>query len=473
MTLGALVNTGTIDFGSPANAAPAAPPGVTAAPSLDGYRTLAVSSLAGDGAFRMKIDLAAGKSDRLVVAGDATGTHRLLLTPAGADPAASPTGDETKLTLVQIAGVPAAGFPAEISGTALAFDGGFNQGAFNYIAQTAGGAVTIANNGLNSDAAAITGVPGAQSLLVLASQDNLGHRLGHFRAPDPELGDLWLSDRWEIWALARAARFSINAAAGTRASRLLSYGAELGADKTWRLAAERATLGLALGAGAAAQTFRGLPAGTSADGDSRQLTAAAYAAWVHNNGIFANATLAATRLSNTFSSTDQSANRTTASYADTALAATLEAGKRFNLNSAVDGCFLEPSASFTHLRLERSSYTTAGANLLSVRATGATVTRLRAALRAGRAWRLGAAGDRGYLELAARLAASRETSTGGEIRIGSDTWRPNLDGNRLEAGAGLIWSPRVNTRLHLDYDAACSRPCDKPWGITLGCHHLF
>ncbi|MDR0902883.1 MAG: autotransporter outer membrane beta-barrel domain-containing protein, partial [Opitutaceae bacterium] len=121
-------------------------------------------------------------------------------------------------------------------------------------------------------------------------------------------------------------------------------------------------------------------------------------------------------------------------------------------------------------RLTRSDYYTGGANRLSVHGKDATVTRERALVRVGRALQLKTAGQ---LEITARLGGTNENSTGGENRIGSETWRPNLDGSRVEAGAGLIWQPLPAEQIHFDYDFATGKNYEKPWSLSLGIRHQF
>jgi outer membrane autotransporter protein len=250
-------------------------------------------------------------------------------------------------------------------------------------------------------------------------------------------------------------------------------GAELGADKTWALPAGRLVAGLYAGYGRATQDFKPRAGTGTADGESAQLGGGLYAAWLHPAGWFANLTLAAARYDNAFTAADQSGNPTTADYRDHALGASLELGRRL---ARPDGWFVEPAAQLSLARLARADYRTAGANRLDLRAADATLARLRATLRAGRAWPLGP----GTLELAARAAAVREDSSGGEIRLRpigasgtSGPYRPNLDGPRAEAGAGLLWRPASASQVYFDYEYAAGDAYEKPWSLSLGYRHDF
>ena len=124
--------------------------------------------------------------------------------------------------------------------------------------------------------------------------------------------------------------------------------------------------------------------------------------------------------------------------------------------------------------ITRGDYTTGGAGSypLSVHGTDATITRLRASLRVGRIWQ----NERiGWLQLSARAGATRERSSRGDVTIGSaDRWRPNLDGDRLEAGLGLYWQPAARSgQIYLDYEYATGDNYRKPWAISLGFRIFF
>lgn len=470
MRLGALDNHGVVDFGAPSSAVPAAPPGSVIKPALDGFRALTVDSLAGDGAIRMKIAPAFGKSDQLIVLGDATGTHRLLITPVDRAIDAAPLGDESMLNLVRIGGVAGADFPLIDAGTGLVFDGGFDYGAFNYTVERRGNAIVLVNNGLNLSGEAIRGVPGAQSVLWFDQQDNLGRRLGELRVPKDAIGGRDPGSRWMLWARGHASRADLDTVGDGRDSEFTLWGMEIGLDKTWFLADERVSLGVFAGYGKADQDFASRADSTGASGSNELFGGGIYAAWLNSRGWFADATLSAGSLGNTFDAADQSRNVTTGDFRDASRGVALEAGRRFAFNA---GWFAEPAVQFSRVWIDRSDYITGGANRISVRSADASVTRLRAALRGGRAWWLGGGTDGAFLELAARIAFAHETSSGGEIHVGGAGWRPNLDGDRVEAGVGVNWCPSANCQLYFDYEAARGSDYEKPWGFSLGVRCLF
>jgi outer membrane autotransporter protein len=66
------------------------------------------------------------------------------------------------------------------------------------------------------------------------------------------------------------------------------------------------------------------------------------------------------------------------------------------------------------------------------------------------------------------------TSSGGEIRNGAQRpLRPNIDGARLEAAAGLRWQLGASHQLHFDYEAGYAKAYTKPWGLSAGYRWQF
>jgi outer membrane autotransporter protein len=458
ITLGDLVNKGVIDFGS----TDATATGDTGAR----YRTLRAASLSGTGAFRMGVNLDTGVGDRLVIRGDATGAYRLLITATGS----VPTGVEPKSELVTIGGVNDISFTGEgtAPGSTLIIDGAFDSGPFNYEVKMEGNRIVILKTGLDPAVfAPIRGVPGAQSALWFDQQDNLSRRLGELRAPREN------GSGFDLWARAHAASASIGGGStDTRLSDVDFWGAELGADYTWMLDGDRVTLGLFAGTGNASQDFRSSPYSTAtgtayntATGESDLTGAGLYAAWLGDTGWFANATLAAARYKNSFTAIDGSFNHTTGDYDETGIGATVEAGRRIPLAFLGDGWFVEPALQGALTRLTRGNYLTKGTSPLSVQGSAVSISRARATLRAGRAWEINSLG---WLELTARASALRERSSGGEINIGPEKWRPNLDGNRYEAGLGLCWRPFDSGQIYFDYEYAAGDNYEKPWSLSLG-----
>ncbi|WP_277557006.1 autotransporter outer membrane beta-barrel domain-containing protein [Ereboglobus sp. PH5-10] len=418
----------------------------------DDYRSVEVKGLSGNGSVLMNVNPGTGESDRLIVNGDAEGTHNLVLGAAASSIA--PTSDSPAPVLATISG--------ENNAT---FTGGLDFEGTNYaVVQSAPGTIILATNGQSDAFSAISSVHGAQSVMWFASQDNLYRRIGELRSISEEP-----SGKYSVWLRARAENSSFSSSTNMRPFEMDLYGFEIGADKTIAALSGRMALGVYLGYGHASQDFDARNG--SADGDSDQLSLGAYAAWMNTEGWFANATLTGALYDNEFTSTAQNGSTPTkGSYDDTAIGLSLEVGKRIALDQKIGaGWFAEPSTQLSLVYLMRDDYTTKGDNL-AVDSDDATIARLRATLRAGRAWKLA----NSHIEIAGRIGAAYEDSSGGKIRVNDGTpWRPNVDGARGEAGVGLIWRPTAAGQLYFDYEFATGEGYQKPWSISLGYRHAF
>jgi outer membrane autotransporter protein len=462
---GDLINNSVIDLTTPVAAgqgiplalAPAAAAGgvsAATADTADGHRILRAARIFGRGTFRMAVNTATGAADRLEVVGDSSllvpatiaGAHQLLLTETRADGATATDADLAALTLVR---VPAA---ADIKKATLIADLDWDDGSVIYPVHFApDGAGTLGDAAPSTTSEAALAITAAQNLMWAGQQDNLARRLGDLRAQPASTG---------LWARAYATSVTLDPAdAGD--VRLDLYGLTVGADFSWKALNGNLHAGLYAGYGRATQDFS-----STADGESTLVAGGLYAAWLHDAGWFANATLGYARLQNEFTAADAE-GLTTADHDDTALALSLEFGRRLDF---ARGWFAEPSARLSLTRLDQSDYTTTGAHALPVSAAAATIYRARAGALAGRI--LTFTND-STLQLHARLGGLYEGSTGGETAIGALTRRPNLDGPRAEAGLGLLWRQSAANQFYFDYDAAYGENYEQPWSLTLGFRHTF
>ena len=438
-----------------------------ATPATTGHRTLRVPRLYGSGTFLMSIDSAAGAGDLIDIVGDtatlkapaAEGVHHLVITDIRAGGGTATAGDLGAITLVKVSGTGA---------NNATYTGGLDVGPHNYAVQKlpsglvvlGGGALSVASN-------AILEIAGAQNLMWFGQQDNLGRRLGDLRMMPARAG------RGALWARAYAEHATIDAAATGRGFNTDLYGLTVGADKTWPApaAGSRLLAGLFANFGQAAQTFRARATQGSADGASAMFGAGLYAAWLHDNGLFANATLGVARYKNKFNASDQGGNLTTGRHNDTGAGLSLEIGRRLKF---AGGWFAEPSAQAGFTLLAQNDYTTTGINAAGIRATAANILRARAGVLAGRGLALS---NGSLLQIHARLSGACETSSGGEVAIetsgGDARRRPNLDGARAEAGLGAVWQLTDDNHLYFDYEAAYGKNYEKPWGLSLGFRHGF
>jgi pertactin len=420
----------------------------------------------------MCVDTSTGASDLIRLVGDSSrlipatvaGEHILLLTDTRADGAPATPADLAALTLVRLDGAGA------INRALLIADLDWDDGSTVYpVYFDAAGVGTLGAPRPSVTSEAVLAVTAAQNLMWAGQHDNLARRFGDLRAALPSTsnsnsgaGPYPASGRdTGLWARAYASSATLDPA-GIGDVRLDLYGLTIGADHAFAALGGRLHAGVFAGYGHATQDFD-----SSADGKSTLVAGGLYAAWLHDAGWFANATLGYARHQNEFTAAD-TAGATAGEHDDTALALSLEFGRRLAL---APGWFAEPSAQLSLTRLDQAGYTTTGAHSLPVRASVATIYRARVGALAGRALALSGGST---LQLHARLGGLHEGSSGGEVTIGDTlSRRPNLDGARAEAGLGAIWHQSAATQLYFDSDAAYGKNYEQPWFLSLGLRHQF
>jgi outer membrane autotransporter protein len=161
-----------------------------------------------------------------------------------------------------------------------------------------------------------------------------------------------------------------------------------------------------------------------------------------------------------------------AGYTDLSAGASVEIGQRCALQG---DWFIEPQLQLSYLHIFTGDYTAApltpGAPL-RIGAQDLDALQIRLGNRFGKTIRLA---HGGVLQPYARLGGAVLNSNGGEIRNRDrdQRLRPNIDGARAEAAAGVVWQLAASHQLHFDYEASYAENYTKPWGLTAGYRWQF
>ncbi|MDR0352745.1 MAG: autotransporter outer membrane beta-barrel domain-containing protein [Opitutaceae bacterium] len=433
-TLAALTNHGLVDF-------------------VNLNRTLTLAgALAGSGTFRMDVDIAAGAADRLDIQGAATGAHTLLLANTGADPA----GTEAPLLVVST------------QGGAATFTGTLTAGFFDYEVQNG---ATFGLDATDWYVAAIADASTVNALGVvlnsgLVAQQNLwfaqlSSLTNHLADARHAAGTDSSAVGAGLWLRAHGAQYNVSGKVAGRRHRQLIHGADAGADKIWRPApGDTIVTGLFAGHGVNDIRFRD---GGDASGDVTSNHGGLYASWLRDNGLHVDLVLKFANLDTRLAGSDSSAD-----YRGDAAGASFEIGKKRALPGDA-GWFLEQMAQAAFTRVFSKNHTTRaiapGATPLAVETSDMDAWQIRAAYILGRSLTTSAGGQ---LQPYAKLGAAWLNASGGLIRSGSVTLRPDMDDTRLEIGAGLAWRISENHRLNLDYEAGFALSCRTPWSLSAG-----
>ncbi|MDR0352854.1 MAG: autotransporter domain-containing protein [Opitutaceae bacterium] len=307
-----------------------------------------------------------------------------------------------------------------------------------------------------------------QQALWFAQQDSLHKRLGDLRLSPSSAGDSFVSN---LWMRAHAQRLNLDSAVAGRSAAQTLYGIDIGADKPWKLdtgSAATATLhtGLYLGHGQSTADYKT----PGAEAELTTTHAGLYATYLRDNGFYADAVLKIASVENTLEA-PSGATLLKADYKNLNLGASIEIGYRCPLQN---DWYIEPQLQLGYLHVFAKNYTAAApaAPPAALHIAAADMDALQARLThtLGKTLRLA---NGSVLQPYARLGGAVLTSTGGEIRNGYQRLRPNIDGTRLEAGAGILWQLGAAHQLHLDYEASYAEDYTKPWGLTAGYRFQF
>jgi len=77
------------------------------------------------------------------------------------------------------------------------------------------------------------------------------------------------------------------------------------------------------------------------------------------------------------------------------------------------------------------------------------------------------------MEVFVKAAAAGQTSGGGRVSDGFNSWRPNSDGCRAELSLGTLWRLDASNQINLSYQAAFGSRYTQPWGVNLGYNYKF
>lgn len=440
----------------------------------DTFSTLTTEELSGGGVFTLKTDLVANldsteqgvSSDFITVTGDFTGEHTIRLQNQGTDL----TGEE--ITPLWVA--------STVNSTTGGTFGGTNTlayGMYSYNYDIVNGETADSqygketNGGDNNWYAVYTGkqmshtgssvisMATSPQFLWFAQMDSLGKRMGELR-----LGNNTCTPVENIWVRTYGSQLNIDRQVSGVSYRTYIYGVDLGVDKAWRINSENTLYtGLFMGYGRADQDYRSY----AGDGSSNSYQAGFYSTWLHKQGWYADFTGKGQYFDNRFHDYENG-QETKGDFESWGLGFSLEAGRQFQWDK---GWFIEPQLQVSYAHVYNEDYSTTGANAFRVGMGDADIWQFRGGIVFGRTIRFSSTRD--ILQPYVKASCVEQASSGGRLRSGEDSWRPHLDGTRLEIGTGLIWQLDEHNQLHLDYEAAFASKFDKPWGVNFGFRHQF
>lgn len=433
--------------------------------SSAGYRTLQATSLAGDGSFVLNTDLAAAQGDRVVVTGQASGNHQLLIrnTDNGTDPTPGST-----LTVVQTGGGSAsfAVLGGQVDAGTFVYDLQKNGNDWSLVQrQQDGGGDDGDGDGGDGDGdgdgnpgePVVT--PGTRSILGLFSAaptvwygelTTLRSRLGELRLGHGASGP---------WVRAYGSQYNVSADASV-AYKQRQHGITFGVDTPLPSNGGQWLVGVL---GGYSRSDLDLNQGTSGQIDSYY--AGLYSTWLSDTGYYVDGVIKLNHFRNDSSVQVSDGSRTQGHYSDNGIGASLEVGKHIKLPN---DWYVEPFAQLSALRVQGQHYELD--NGLRARSNGADSLLGKIGTHLGRNFELAGGG---VVQPYVKIAGGQEFVKHNRVRVNDNNFNNDLSGGRGELGAGVIAQLAGNLQLQADFDYSHGKNIEQPWGASLGVRYAW
>ncbi|MGW8467007.1 autotransporter outer membrane beta-barrel domain-containing protein [Pseudomonas sp. CLCA07] len=403
------------------------------------FYQLNVTNLSGDGRFVMGTDFATGQTDRLVVSGNASGNHELLISSSGVDPAA---GQPIRV-------VETAGGDARFS----LFNGAVDLGAFSY-------GLAKSGNDWILDPTTRTVSPGARSVLALFNTASTVW-LGELTSLRSRMGELrYRSGSAGAWGRTYGNKYNIADGSGVGYQQT-QQGFTLGVDAPLPIGDGHWLIGVMAGQ---SKSDLNLDAGTSGDVQSYYL--GTYLTWIDpETGLYFDGVLKVNRFRNEAKVSLSDGTRAKGDYDNTGLGGSVEVGKHITF---ANGNFLEPFTQWSAVVIEGKNYSLDN----DLQAEGDRTRSFigKVGVTAGRNIELkNGAMIQPYL----RAAWAHEFSKNNEVQVNNNVFNNDLSGSRAELGTGVAVAVTKKLHMHADFDYSNGKNFEQPFGVNVGVRYEF
>lgn len=409
--------------------------------ATNSFHQLDASELSGAGTFALRTDLDAGLSDKIVISGNATGNHNLLIENTGNQPQAGAEDQQ----VVHIGGGDA-GF-AVIGGLV---DTGTYAYELQQRADGSGGTDWyLAQTGeLSRSAEVAIGLFSAAPTIWYGESSTLRSRMGELRIGKNEGGG---------WMRTYGNKLDMSAGSDVEYSQQ-QQGISFGADMPVSNSGGQWLIGLM---GGYSKSDLDLKAGNKGKVDSYYV--GAYSTWLADNGFYIDALIKANRFKNSADVTMRDGVKTKGDYTNHGIGGSVEVGKHITF---ADDWFVEPYAQVSTLWVSGKDYTLD--NGLDASSNQADSLLGKLGNHIGRKFALK---DGGFVQPYVKAAVAREFVTSNEVTINDTRFDNDLSGTRLEVGAGIAAQLTDVLQVHADFDYMKGSNIEQPWGINLGARY--
>lgn len=409
------------------------------------FFTLDLQSLAGSGVFAMNVDFATNAHDTLVVSGNATGSHQLLVADSGKDPL-SPE----QLTLVHT-GQGDASF-------SLYNDRPVAVGAWAYGLESRQDGSGGTEWYLDPEKRTVS--PGTRSVMALFNTaptvwygelTSLRSRMGELRFNGGKPG---------VWMRTYGNRYNVADGSGTGYQQN-QHGVSFGADGRLPWGDGQWLAGGMLGY---SKSDLDLDEGTSGSVDSYYL--GAYTTWLDaESGYYFDGVAKFNRFQNKAKVAVNDGSHAKGDYDNLGLGVSAEFGRHLALD---DGYFVEPFTQWSAVVIQGKDFSLSN----DLQADGDRTRSLlgKAGVTGGRTFDLQGGGK---LQPYLRAALAHEFAKGNDVHVNNNRFNNDLSGSRGELGAGVALQLAGGLQVHLDLEYVNGKHIEQPYGANVGVRYDF
>ncbi|WP_370454380.1 autotransporter outer membrane beta-barrel domain-containing protein [Pseudomonas viridiflava] len=405
----------------------------------DGFHTLSLNELSGQGSFGMRVDLDKGVGDLIDVNGQASGQFGLRVRNTGLEVVSS---DMEPLKVVHTEGG-----DAQFS----LLGGRVDLGAFSYQLKQQGNDWFIVGEDKVIS-------PSTQSALALFNAAPTVW-MGELSTLRTRMGEIRGTGRGGSWMRAYGSRLNATTGDGVDYRQQIS-GLSLGADAPIEVSHGQLLFGVL---GGYSKSDLDLSRGTSGKIDSYY--AGAYGTWLADDGYYLDGVLKLNRFRNKAKVAMSDASQAKGDYSNSAVGGWVEFGRHIKL---ADDYFLEPFAQLSSVVVEGKDYRMDNGLKAKNDRTHSLLGKVGTS--AGRTIALK---DGGVLQPYVRVALAQEFSRSNEVSVNDAKFDNSLFGSRAELGAGVSVSLSERLQVHADFDYMKGKHVEQPWGANVGLRLAF
>lgn len=405
----------------------------------DGFHTLSLGELSGNGTFGMRVDLDNGVGDLLEVNGQANGEFGLRVHNTGVE-VVSPDMEPLKVVHTE-------GGNAQFS----LIGGRVDLGTYSYLLEQQGNDWFIVGNDrtISPSTSAALALFNAAPVVWMSELSTLRSRMGEVRASGQGGG----------WMRAYGNRFNATTSDGVDYQHR-HQGLSLGADAPLEVGHGQLLLGVM---GGYSSSDLDLDRGTT--GKVSSYYAGVYGTWLLDDGYYLDGVLKFNSFRNKSDVAMSDASKAKGDYSNTGVGASVEFGRHIAL---ADDYFLEPFAQLASVVIQGDKYRMDNGLQAKNSDTHSVLGKVGSSVGRNIALK-----DGGVLQPYLRVAVAQEFSRSNDVKVNDSRFDNNLFGSRAELGAGVSVSLSERLQLHADFDYMKGRHVEQPWGANVGLRLAF